>query len=103
MSDSQPERLRGREEVERISELLRRFIEHLRSHDRSERTIKSYSSDLKLFAKWFHDNNREELTPQSITPIDVREYSGSPEPLAPESLCPFLFPERSNQTANIEI
>ena len=65
---------RGRGEVERNSRLLQRFIEYLRSHDRSEQTIRSYSSDLKLFGKWFHETNREELTPQSITPIDLREY-----------------------------
>jgi len=65
---------RGRGEVERNSRLLQRFVEHLRSHDRSERTIKSYSSDLKLFAKWFSETNREELTPKSITPIDLREH-----------------------------
>jgi len=74
MSDSQPERLRGREEVERISELLRRFIEHLCSRGRNEQTTRSYSSDIKLFASWFYETNREELTPQSITPIDLREY-----------------------------
>lgn len=65
---------RGRREVERNSRLLQRFIEHLRSRDRSERTIRSYSSDLKLFAKWFYETNREELAPKSITPIDLREY-----------------------------
>lgn len=65
---------RGRGQVERVSELLQRFIEHLRSHDRSERTIKSYVSDLKLFARWFYETNREELTPQSITPIDLGQY-----------------------------
>jgi len=74
MSRSQQKRLRRRGQVERIPELLQRFIEHLRSHDRSERTIKSYSSDLKLFAKWFYETSREELTPKSITPIDLREY-----------------------------
>jgi len=60
--------------VQRNSPLLQRFIEHLLSHDRSEQTIKSYCSDLKLFAKWFGETNREELTPQSISPIDLREY-----------------------------
>jgi len=65
---------RGRGEVKRSSELLRRFIEHLRSHDRSERTVKSYFSDLKLFAGWFYETSREELAPKSITPIDLREY-----------------------------
>jgi len=64
----------GREEVEESSPLLQRFIEHLRSHDRSEQTTRSYSGDLKLFARWFCETNREELTPQSITPIDLREY-----------------------------
>lgn len=61
-------------EVERNLQLLQRFIEHLRSHDKSQQTISSYSSDLKLFGKWFHEINREELTRQSITPIDLREY-----------------------------
>ena len=74
MSRSQQERLRRRGEVERISQLLQRFIEHLRSKDRSERTIKSYCSDLKLFARWFRETNREELTPQAMPPIDLREY-----------------------------
>ena len=74
MSDSQQERLWRRGEPEGISELLRRFIEHLRSHGRSEQTTRSYSSDLKLFARWFYETNREELTPKSITPIDLREY-----------------------------
>jgi len=27
-----------------------------------------------LLAKWFYETNREELAPQSITPIDLREY-----------------------------
>ena len=74
MSRSQQERLRRRGQGERISELLQRFIKYLRSHDSNERTVKSYSSDLKLFAKWFYETNREELTPKSITPIDLREY-----------------------------
>lgn len=65
---------RGRGEVERNSRLVQPFIEHLRSHDRSERTIESCASDLKLFAKWFYETNGEELAPQFITPIDLREY-----------------------------
>jgi site-specific recombinase XerD len=65
---------RGRGEIGRHPPFLQRFIEHLRSHDRSQRTIESYSSDLKLFAKWFYETNREELTLKSMTPIDLREY-----------------------------
>lgn len=74
MSRSQPERLRRRGEIERISRLHQRSIEHLRSHDRGERTVKSCPSDLKLFAEWFYETNGEEPAPQSITPIDLREY-----------------------------
>jgi len=74
MSRSQQERPRRRGQTERISELLQRFIKHLRSHHRSERTIKSYCSDLKLFAKWFYETNRKELPPKSITLIDLKEY-----------------------------
>ena len=65
---------RGRGEVERNAQLLQPFVEHLHSRDRSQRTIKSYSSDLKLFARWFYESNREQLTPKSITPIDLGEY-----------------------------
>ena len=74
MSRSHQERLGSRGQAERISELLQRFMGHLRSRDKSERTVKSYSSDLKLFARWFYETNREELTPQSMPPIDLREY-----------------------------
>ncbi len=75
MSQTQEETSsRGRGQVEQSSRVLQRFIEHLRSQDRSEWTIKSYFSDSRLFARWFYETNREELTPQSITPIDLREY-----------------------------
>ena len=41
--------------------LIETFIDYLIANDRSPATIKSYTSDLYLFAKWFEQNNHEEL------------------------------------------
>lgn len=50
------------------------FAAYLREKDRSESTITGYLRDLRLFAQWFHETNREDLTPEAVTPLDVREY-----------------------------
>jgi len=50
------------------------FTNHLLQKDRSENTINSYLKDLSSFANWFKYSNGEELRPENITPIDVREY-----------------------------
>lgn len=50
------------------------FEAYLREKDRSESTISGYLRDLRLFARWFQETNREDLTPEAVTPLDVREY-----------------------------
>lgn len=50
------------------------FARHLENAERSPCTIKSYTHDLRAFAKWFQDTNSEGLTPTSITPTDLRKY-----------------------------
>ena len=54
--------------------LIETFIEYLKVNDRSPATIKSYTSDLYLFAKWFAEKNHEELKAKKITPTDLRQY-----------------------------
>jgi site-specific recombinase XerD len=50
------------------------FREHLVGLELSERTIKGYLADLKIFTRWFEQTNEEELSPHSLTPTDIREY-----------------------------
>jgi site-specific recombinase XerD len=53
---------------------LENFQQFLLDSRHSERTISGYLVDLHLFARWFEQTNGEELTPQNLTPSDVREY-----------------------------
>jgi site-specific recombinase XerD len=56
------------------SQPLVRFREYLRASDRSENTVEAYLRDLRLFGEWFQSSSGEHMTPQAITPIDVKEY-----------------------------
>lgn len=55
--------------------LFKRFASYLELSERSLLTIKNYLSDLRGFAKWFEATNGDALTPDKITPIDLREYN----------------------------
>jgi integrase/recombinase XerC len=48
--------------------------QYMVDNGKSDRTIKGYLSDLELFSRWFQQSNGEELTPQNLTPTDLREY-----------------------------
>ncbi|MBI9047104.1 MAG: tyrosine-type recombinase/integrase [Anaerolineaceae bacterium] len=50
------------------------FKTHLINADRSEKTISGYVRDMSIFARWFLQTNSEDLTPQNLTPSDIREY-----------------------------
>lgn len=54
--------------------MLADFETHLRTQGRSPHTIRSYLSDLRQFARWFRQTNGEDLLPERVTAIDVREY-----------------------------
>lgn len=57
-----------------FDESLQKCIHYLHEHDRSEATIKHYRHDLQQFARWFEQTNGCQPTPETITPIDVKEY-----------------------------
>jgi site-specific recombinase XerD len=54
--------------------MFEEFVEHLRTQDRSENTVSGYLRDLEFFAGWFRGTNHEDLAPQVVTPLDLREY-----------------------------
>jgi integrase/recombinase XerC len=68
--------------------LIETFIDYLIAKDRSPATIKSYTSDLYLFAKWFEEKNHEELKAKKITPTDLRQYKQHliDHPMKPSSI-----------------
>lgn len=53
---------------------LQAFKRFLEQRERSPHTIKHYLSDLSDFAVWFEQTNEDVLTPEKITPTDLREY-----------------------------
>ena len=52
------------------------FRDYLQTRDLSRSTVAGYLADLRQFARWFEQTNGEPLTPEAVTPTDVREYRG---------------------------
>lgn len=50
------------------------FTQWLSNTDHAPLTVKNYGSDLRLFAAWFMQTNGQPLTPEALTPTDVRDY-----------------------------
>ena len=53
---------------------LPQFAEHLRHRECSPLTVKNYLADLGAFARWFEQTNGDGLTPDRVTPTDLREF-----------------------------
>lgn len=53
---------------------LEPFTAWLEEQDRSPLTIRAYSLSLRDFAAWFHHTTGQDLAPERITPLDVKEY-----------------------------
>lgn len=53
---------------------LSHFQTYLTESGRAERTNFGYLKDMELFSRWFEQTNGELLSPQNLTPTDVREY-----------------------------
>ncbi|MCP4542436.1 MAG: tyrosine-type recombinase/integrase [Chloroflexi bacterium] len=53
---------------------LQNFRDWLEKQDSSPRTVSAYTADLAHFARWFTQTNGVPLTPEMVTPTDVREY-----------------------------
>lgn len=50
------------------------FEQYLHELDRSENTISAYMLDIRGFSSWFLQINQETLTPNSLTPQDIKQY-----------------------------
>ncbi|CAA7603449.1 Integrase [Acididesulfobacillus acetoxydans] len=50
------------------------WLTYLRQKNRSENTVCTYRQRLLRFAEWFDSTNGEPLTPERVTPTDLRDY-----------------------------
>lgn len=50
------------------------YRSYLVSLDKSPKTVEGYVRDMTLFSAWFRQANGEDLSPQSLTKIDARQY-----------------------------
>jgi site-specific recombinase XerD len=57
-----------------LKETMSRFEGHLAVTGKSANTLGAYTPDLRFFREWFALTNAKALSPERITPIDVREY-----------------------------
>ena len=55
-------------------ESLNVFEAYLREQDCAVLTVRGYLADLEHFAVWFQQTNGEVLTPERLTPTDVKAY-----------------------------
>jgi site-specific recombinase XerD len=53
---------------------MKTFEDYLADQDRAALTIRGYLADLAHFSRWFQQTNGEALTPERLTPTDVKEY-----------------------------
>ncbi len=53
---------------------MEQYETYLRQKDVAPLTLRNYLSCLRLFARWYRETTGERLTPQRLTPSDVREY-----------------------------
>ena len=61
-------------QIEQEIDYLEEFATFLGSAERSPLTIKNYLCDLNYFLKWFEQKTEQKLTPDKITPTDLRDY-----------------------------
>ena len=59
---------------EKEIDYLKDFAVFLEEAERSPVTIKNYLCDLNYFWKWLEQKNNQKLTPEKITPTDLRDY-----------------------------
>ncbi len=57
-----------------VGDWLGSFERYLEKKSRSELTIRSYLSDLKVFSSWYLGANSEIFIPELLTGTDLREY-----------------------------
>ncbi len=50
------------------------FEHYLKTEDCAALTVRGYLTDLTHFSRWFEATNHEVLTPERLTPTDVRQY-----------------------------
>ena len=62
------------DQSEKEIDYLLHFALSLEEAERSSVTIKNYLCDLNYFVKWFEQKTNQKLSPEQITPTDLRDY-----------------------------
>ena len=62
------------EQKEQEADYLLAFALFLEEAERRPVTIKNYLCDLNYFQKWFEQKTAQKLSPEQITPTDLRDY-----------------------------
>ena len=57
-----------------MNKYLQDYQDFLYDEDKSERTIRAYLTDLRLFFDWFAHDHASEATADEITPLDIIDY-----------------------------
>ena len=57
-----------------LKDVLDRFHGHLVAMGKNSHTIEAYTRDVCPFSQWFLTTNGKPLSPERITPIDIRDY-----------------------------
>ncbi|WP_084413524.1 tyrosine-type recombinase/integrase [Desulfovirgula thermocuniculi] len=58
----------------KIPDAIARYLEHLKDVTPSGHTFAGYRRDLLCFARWWEETTGEELSPERVTSVDLREY-----------------------------
>ena len=53
-----------------------KYLEYLRSQDRSKNTIRAYITDLRGFSSWFEQTSGQPMSPDQVTATDLGKYTG---------------------------
>lgn len=57
-----------------MSDVIDGFAEELRRQDRSDLTVKSYISDINMYARWMQETYNEEFDPSKTVRREITEY-----------------------------
>lgn len=57
-----------------LGDMITDFEKFLIDAGRAPLTVKAYLSDMRLFGRWFAQRNGQPLSPDLLTPTDIREY-----------------------------
>ena len=53
------------------------YLEHLKERDLAPNSIKNYTVQIRIFARWFENTTGQTAAANNVTPLDIRQYRNS--------------------------